>query len=176
MKKSIFTLLLIFTWCVGNSQTKDKELSNAEAFSAKVGTLMQMEFVDIGTLKGCKIQVVYFTDLISKTKQSALKFEYSSSYSAGTKAAILDPDEVDGYMKSIKIMQEKIIATTPINYTEINYRSRGGFEGGCYFSEKKWGMYLKLEKFDMKSYVPTLSVEDLPTLYTFLEQAKAKLL
>ena len=49
--------------------------------------LMQKEFVDIGTLKKCEIKVIYFTDLISNTKQSAIKFEYevASSYSTDTK-------------------------------------------------------------------------------------------
>ena len=178
MKKLIYSFLITFL-CIGlNAQTpvKEKELSNAEVFSAKAGTLMQKEFVEIGTLKKCKIQVVYFTDLISNTKQSALKFEYevASTYSTDTKAATLDPDEVDGLMKSIKLMQEKVFPTTPTNYTEIYYRSRGGFEGGCFTSKGTWSTYLKLEKFDGKSYV-WLNIEDLSTLYSYLEQAKIKL-
>jgi len=88
MKKLIYSVLALF-FCFSASaqnQTKEKELSNAEVFSAKAGTLMQKEFVDIGVLKKCKIMVVYFTDLISNTKQSALKFEYEyvSSYSTDT--------------------------------------------------------------------------------------------
>ena len=76
---------------------KEKEQSNAEAFSAKAGTLMQKEFVEIGTIKKAKVQVLYYTDLISNTKTNALKFEYDvvSSYSTDTKVAILDVDEID---------------------------------------------------------------------------------
>ena len=178
MKKIIYSFLITLL-CIGlNAQTpaKDKELSNAEVFSAKAGALMQKEFIEIGTLKKCKIQVVYFTDLISSTKQSALKFEYEyvSSYSTDTKAALLDPDEVTGLMKSIKLMQDKVFPTTPTNYTEVNYRSRGGFEGGCFTSKGTWSTYLKLEKFDSKSYV-WLNIEDLITLYTYLERAKSML-
>ena len=86
--------------------TKEKEQSNAEAFSAKAGTLMQKEFVEIGTVKKAKVQVLYYTDLISNIKKSALKFEYDvvSSYSTDTKVAILDVDEIDGLMKSIKLI------------------------------------------------------------------------
>ena len=176
MKKVIITLSIGFICLFANAQTKEKDLSNAEVFSAKSGTLMQKEFVDIGTLKKCEIKVIYFTDLISNTKQSALKFEYevASSYSTDTKAAILDPDEIDGLMKSIKLMQEKVIPTTPTNYTEVSYRSRGGFEAGCFTSKGTWSTYLKLEKYDSKSYV-WLTIEDLATLYTYLEQSKAKL-
>ncbi len=178
MKKLIYSVLVLFLCFSANAQdqTKEKELSNAEVFSAKAGTLMQKEFVDVGVLKKCKIMVVYFTDLISNNKQSALKFEYEyvSSYSNDTKAALLDPDEVDGLMKSIKIMQDKVFPTAPTNYTEVYYQSRGGFEGGCFMSKNTWSTYLKLEKYDDKSFV-WLNIDDLATLYTYLEQAKAKL-
>ena len=175
MKKLLF--LLVFISAFASAQTaKESEQSNAEKFSAKSGTLMQKEFVEIGNLKKCKISVVYFTDLISNSKQSALKFEYevASSYSTDTKSAILDTDEIDGLMKSIKIIQDKVIITTPTNYTEVNYRSRSGFETGCYMSKGSWSSYLKLERFDSKSYV-WLAKEDLPTLYSILEQAKLKM-
>ena len=155
---------------------KEKEQSNAEAFSAKAGTLMQKEFVEIGTVKKAKVQVLYYTDLISNIKKSALKFEYDvvSSYSTDTKVAILDVDEIDGLMKSIKLMQDKVMLTVPTNYTEVYYRSRGGFEGGCFTSKGAWSCYLKLEKFDGKSYV-WIESADLTTLYGLLEQAKLKM-
>ena len=155
---------------------KEKEQSNAEAFSAKAGTLMQKEFIEIGTVKKAKVQVLYYTDLISNIKKSALKFEYDviSSYSTDTKVAILDVDEIDGLMKSIKLMQDKVMLTVPVNYTEVYYRSRGGFEGGCFTSKAAWSCYLKLEKYDSKSYV-WLESADLTTLYGLLEQAKTKM-
>lgn len=91
-----------------------------------------------------------------------------------TKVAILDVDEIDGLMKSIKLMQDKVMLTVPVNYTEVYYRSRGGFEGGCFTSKGAWSCYLKLEKYDSKSYV-WLESADLTTLYGLLEQAKAKM-
>ena len=156
--------------------TKEKEQSNAEAFSARAGTLMQKEFIEIGTVKKAKVQVVYYTDLISNIKKSALKFEYDfvSSYSTDTKVAVLDLDEIDGLMKSIKLMQDKVMLTIPANYTEVYYRSRGGFEGGCFTSKGAWSCYLKLEKYDSNSYV-WLESADLTTLYRMLEQSKAKM-
>lgn len=160
----------------GQTPVKEKEQSNAEAFSAKAGTLMQKEFVEIGTVKKAKVQVLYYTDLISNIKKSALKFEYDvvTSYTTDTKVAILDVDEIDGLMKSIKLMQDNVMVTVPTNYTEVYYRSRGGFEAGCFTSKGAWSCYLKLEKYDGKSYV-WLEASDLTTLYGFLEQAKAKM-
>ena len=167
---------LFYLQISAQAPTKDKEQSNAEVFSAKAGTLMQKEFVEIGTIKKAKVQVLYYTDLISNTKTNALKFEYDvvSSYSTDTKVAILDVDEIDGLMKSIKLMQDKVMVTVPTNYTEVYYRSRGGFEAGCFTSKGVWSCYLKLEKFDGKSYV-WLESTDLTTLYGLLEQAKSKM-
>ncbi len=169
------SILLSIQLCA-QAPAKEKAQSNAEAFSATAGSLMQKEFVEIGTLKKAKIQVVYYTDLISNAKKSALKFELDvvSSYSTDTKVAILDVDEIEGLMKSIKIMQDKVMTTVPTNYTEVYYRGRGGFEGGCFYSKGAWSCYIKLEKYDSKSYV-WLESEDLTTLYGLLEQAKAKM-
>lgn len=178
MKKVfLFVLIALATTPVFSQEEKTSELSNAEKFSERSGTLVQKVFVEIGSLKKCEMKVINYTDLISGTKTTALKLEYTvaSSYGTDTKVAILDADEIDGLMKSIKIMQEKVIVTTPDLYTEVSFRSRGGFEAGCFVSKGSWSTYLKLEKFDGKSYV-FLDKEDLATLYTLLEQAKAKML
>jgi hypothetical protein len=158
------------------STTKEKDQSNAEIFSAKSGTLMQKEFLALSNIKNCKIEVLHFTDLITSSKQSGLKFSMDvvSSYSTDTKTAMLDADEIDGLMKSIKLIQEKVLITTPATYTEVNYRSRSGFEAGCFTSKGSWSCYLKLEKYDSKSYV-WINTEDLANLYSILEQAKTKM-
>ena len=158
------------------STTKEKDQSNAEIFSAKSGTLMQKEFLALSNIKNCKIEVLHFTDLITSSKQSGLKFSMDvvSSYSTDTKTAMLDADEIDGLMKSIKLIQEKVLITSPATYTEVNYRSRSGFEAGCFTSKGSWSCFLKLEKYDSKSYV-WINTEDLANLYSILEQAKTKM-
>jgi hypothetical protein len=56
-------------------------------------------------------------------KKSAFKFELelASSYSTDTKVAVLDVDEIDGLMKSIKLMQCKVMVIFQTNYTEVYY-------------------------------------------------------
>lgn len=174
------TLLTLFIFTLNTSynyaQTKEKELSNAEKFSIKAGALIQKEFVEVGSVKDAKISIIYFTDLITNTKQSALRFEYESvgKYSTDTKSALLDADEIDGLIKSVKIMQEKIFPSLASNYTEVSFKSRGGFDAGCYWSKGNWSTYLKLEKYDKDSYV-FLDKEDFQILLKLLEQAKARL-
>lgn len=178
MKKLLFVIISILTFSVsyGQTDTKEKELSNAEKFSLKAGTLIQKEFIDVGTINKLKVQVIHYTDLVSNETVSSVRFEYevASSYSTDTKIASLDADEIDGLIKSIKMMQEKIFAMTPANYTEVTYRSRGGFEAGCYWSNGDWATYLKLEKYDRKSYV-FLKKDDFPALLALLEKAKTML-
>lgn len=160
----------------GQNETKSKEVSNAEKFSDKSGTLIQKEFLDVGDLKKCKIQIAKYEDLISSQKTNAVRFEfdYVSSYSSDTKLALLDTDEIDGLIKSLKLIQEKVLPVPATNYTEVSYRSRSGFEAGCFSKKDSWSIYLKLERFDSKSYI-FLDKDDLPKLLTLLESAKAKL-
>lgn len=179
MTKTIFTLALIvfsFATFAQQPKVKEQETSNAEKFSERSGSLIQKEFIDIGDIKKCELKVLHYTDLNSNQKTSALKFEYEykSSYSSDTKAAVLDADEIDGLVKSIKIIQDKIFPSTPANYTEVSFRSRSGFEAGCYSKKDSWSAYMKLEKFDSNSYV-FMDKEDLSKLLTLLEQAKSKL-
>ena len=178
MKKLLFVLIsiLMFSVSYGQTDTKEKELSNAEKFSSKAGTLIQKQFIDVGTINKAEVKVIHYTDLISNETVSSVRFEYevASSYSTDPKIASLDADEIDGLIKSIRMMQEKVFAMTPTNYTEVTYRSRGGFEAGCYWSKGDWATYLKLEKYDGKSYV-FLKKDDFLVLLALLEKAKTML-
>ncbi len=177
MRKMITVIMISFVGITSfGQQNNEKELSNAEQFSSKSGTLIQKVFYTIGTVKKCELQVIEYTDLISNTKQKALKLSYDvvSGYSTDTKTAVLDTDEIDGLMKSIKMMQEKVMLIVPVEYTEVSFKSRGGFEAGCFVSKGAWSSYLKLEKFDGKSYV-WIDKDDLTTFYDLLSQAKVKM-
>lgn len=166
----------IFVFSSFAQTTKELEVSNAEKFSTSSGVLMKKDYLDVGNINKVKVQVVNFQDLTSDKSTSAIMFEceVTSRYTTDTKQALLDVDEIDGLIKSIKIMQDKIFPTNSENYTEVIYRSRGGFEAGCYWKKGKWTTYLKLEKYDSKSYV-FLNQKDFTTLYSLLEQAKGKL-
>jgi len=51
---------------------------------------------------------------------------------ADIKTVVLYMDKIDGLMKSIKLMQEKVKLTVPTEYTEVSLKSIGGFEAGCF--------------------------------------------
>jgi hypothetical protein len=177
LKMTVLTLTLFLTTIsMTFGQSKEQELSNADKFSAKAGTLIQKEFLEIGTINKTKIKVIHYKDFISNETVSAVRFEFdvASSYSTDTKIASLDADEIDGLIKSIKLIQDKVFVSVPANYTEVTYKSRGGFEAGCYWSKSDWAAFLKLEKFDSKSYV-FLKKDEFPSLLGLLEKAKTML-
>lgn len=156
--------------------TPEREQSKLEAFSARSGTVIERQFIDIGDVRGVKIQVYKVMDLVSKTNISGLRFEYTvrSSYSTDDKIAVLDSDEVDGLIKTIDMLKATVFPSTRDSYTEVEYRSRGGFEAGAYYSDKKWTAFLKLEKYDSKSIV-TMRTEDLDALLIVLQLGKEKM-
>ena len=178
MKKLFVVIVMAFTCVSAMSQIKNAEetLSNAELFSVKSGTLIEKQFIDIGKVKSVEVKVLKIKDLNDDKTISALRFEYEAvgKYSSDTKIAMLDIDEIEGLVISIKNIQSKVFPSTPETYTEVTYRSRSGFEAGAFYSDSKWKTYLKLEKYDSDSFV-FLTQEDLTTLLGLIEQAKLKM-
>jgi hypothetical protein len=121
--------------------------------------------------------IQFITDMMSNVKVSGVRFEVEKAdrYTSSTKTAFLDKDEVDGLVKSLNIIKTSVLPSTRDSYTEIEFRSRSGFPAGAFYSDNKWSAFLKLEKYDSGSYV-FLKPEDLDTLATLLQQAKAQLI
>ncbi len=176
MKHVLILLLCISTFSIfaqGDDKSKVKELSNAETFTSRSGSLIQKEFAPVGDVKKCKVELMKITDLNTKEILKAVRFEYDyrSQYSTDTKTALLDGDELDGLIVSLKLIQQKIKEVPPTNYTEVTYRSRSGFQAGCFVSRGKWAMFLKLERFDSNSSV-YLDQSDIDFLVLIMEDAK----
>lgn len=175
MKKLILAFIVIFSAQSAFSQiqgdtTEDVDLyTKAERFADSSGTLIQKEYIRVGNIRDCVIQVVHYTDLIKGGKVSALRFVNSAG-----KQAYLDPDEVDVLAASMKIVSEKVLGTTPSIYTETHYISRSGFEAGSYFANKQWTSYLKIHRHDNNTYIAMKKV-DFDIFLKILDNAKAKL-
>ncbi|UPT65960.1 MAG: hypothetical protein M0D57_15835 [Sphingobacteriales bacterium JAD_PAG50586_3] len=181
MKKNLFlfaTLIISVSVFAQPPAAKEKPLSNAEQFSLKSGTLIEKQYIEIGKVKGIEVKVLKLKDLNDNTAKTALRFEYEykSSYSTDTKIAVLDSDEIDGLIKSIKNLQANVFPTVKDVYTEVIYKSRTGFEAGAFYDKDraKWVTYVQLEKYGSGSSV-FLTVEDFTTLLDLVEQAKLKM-
>lgn len=175
MKKILVILFLAYNVCWGQNSTEN--ISNAELFSSKAGTLIEKEFIDIGKIGKTEIQILKITDMIDGESICSLRIsqEVKDTYSSDTKIAQLDSDEIDGLIKSMNIIKESVFGVNPPNYTEITFRSRSGFEAGCFWSSKvAWSTYLQIKRNDRNSMV-FLKRADFDELLILLEIAKNKI-
>lgn len=175
MKYTMFFLQFLILNTFVFSQTKEKELSQAERFSSQSGTLIEKQFISLGSVKGVHAKVLKMKNLISGESKSSLRFEYEykTQYSSDTKIASIDSDELDGLITSIKTLQTSVFNSIKETYTEVSYKSRTGFEAGAFFDSKTrlWKTYIQIDKYDKNSIV-FLSVSDFEILLILLEDAK----
>lgn len=176
MKGLITICLLILSFAIAFSQDKKESMSNAELFSSQAGTLIEKEFIDLGKIGKTEIQILKITDMISGKSVSSFRItqEVKGSYSSDTKIAHLDSDEINGLIKSMNIIKESVFGVTANNYIEITFRSRSGFEAGCFWSKNEWVSYMQLEKYDRKSMI-LLQRGDFDKFLELLELAKNKI-
>jgi len=165
-----FTLSMLFTSYLTAQKTADKLESNAEIFSETAGSFVQRGFEPIGVVARCKLECLHIKDLISGHSISALRFEGG----LGSKAAIIDADEIAALISSIQILNKTMAATAPQYYTEVNFKSRSGFSAGAFFEKGKWTQFMKLIPYDSDTFI-TLSTDDMDKLLNELQTTKSKL-
>ncbi len=176
------TGLLAIAFCLslisfGQDVAKDAK-SKAQEFSSGSGKLIEKEWSRIGEVKEMKISAVRYRDLITTNSVSAMRFEMEvkGKYTADTKIAEVDKDEIDGLQKSLEIIKKEITTTKRERYTEIVFTSRTGFQAGCYYEDQRgtWSVFVKIERFDKDSYI-FMSPEDLDSLILLVNQAAAQI-
>lgn len=180
MKKFLLILITFLSanLTLGQTNNKENELTIAEKFSLQPGTIIQKEFIDLGKVKSedawgtFSIYVVIYTDLVTNNSYTAVIFENISR----NLRAILDSDEIDELIMSIKMLQEKVFLKIPTNYTEVDYSSRSGFNVGCYWKKETstWDPYIKFDKSDDDTYF-FIDQEYLVGFLGKLEEAKTML-
>ncbi|MFB9862174.1 hypothetical protein EFA69_15765 [Rufibacter immobilis] len=162
----------------GYAQDKTLSQSKADAFSAKAGTLIEKEYINVGKFKTVEVQVMVLKDLTASTKTSAIRFltTVGTGNNSSIKGGAVDADELDVLIKSLKQIQSSILNSSRTNYTEVSFKSRSGFETGCYYrtDKKAWAAFIKLSKIDPNSMV-LMTSDELGQMLTVLEQAKTKL-
>ena len=181
MKQLIFILSIMPVVVFGQiakDTVKKAGITNLEIFSEKSGSLIQKEFIDIGSIvhgglypEKYKIQLEIITDLMNDIKLKGVRLEYKY-INTDEKIGFLDADEIDAALKAIKIIQTSIIPKTEDNYTEVEFTSRGGFSLGCYYKGNHWQFFLKVNSY---SSIGMLKSDDIDNLYSLFQEAKSKL-
>ncbi|OGF58347.1 MAG: hypothetical protein A2Y62_18610 [Candidatus Fischerbacteria bacterium RBG_13_37_8] len=124
-----------------------------------------------------QVKVLKLKDLNDGTTESALRLEYNK------KIALLDSNEIDGLIKSLKNLQAKVFTSTRDTYTEVTFMSRAGFETGAYYDTEKgkanalagWTGYMSLLRRDNDSTIYNLNTHNFATFLNLVEQAKTKM-
>ena len=154
----------------GVSASDDVDLysSNTEKFADSAGRLIQKEFVSSGHILDCTIQVVHFTDMIKGTRRNALRFVNGQQ-----RDTYLDEDEVSVLTLSMYAIRDKVLSTAPTNFTEAKYKSRSGFEAGCFYEKQHWQLYLQLKRHDTSTVV-YMKKADFDVFLQILDNVKEK--
>lgn len=136
----------------------EENQSRADVFSKRSGSLISIEFIDIGSIDNrLRISLAKFKDLMLNQEERALRFEYDyyNGYDdyPDTKICTLDNDELEGLIKSLNIIINEVYLTNPENYVEVNFKSRSGMKAGCYYSKGDWQFFVKISEYDGNSFV-----------------------
>jgi hypothetical protein len=171
--KHTIALTLFLAQCFLLSGQSDT-ISLAESFSARAGTLIEKQYVDVGVIRGIQVRVLKLKDIGAGKSVSALRFEYEEvkTYTTTTKISVLDSDEVDGAVTAIGAMLQAVYHTKRDVYTEIIYRNRSGFSCGAYFDLKKqdWQCFVSIGKYGAASIYMTK--EEAAKVLGYIEKGK----
>ncbi|HEY2846782.1 MAG TPA: hypothetical protein VGI80_03130, partial [Pyrinomonadaceae bacterium] len=130
------------------------EMTNIEELSSRSGALVQREFSRVGEFATLRVDIVKVTDL-SLTKASIFGVRISGNVAQGASrdSAFIDANEIDEFVKMIDLMRTTAFSTTPDNFTDLVYRSRGGISLGAIYANKRWSAAVRLDRFDPKTAV-----------------------
>lgn len=180
MKKILFVLVLItfFASFIYAQEDADKEitLSKTAEFSKKNGTFIKKEFQKIGSIDDVSFTNIYFKDLLTNEKISALRLQtsYVSSGDYSYYKGILDSDELDVCIKCFNYIKDNCIGPPSEFYTEIFYNSRDGVSIGAFYENNKkheWTIFVKTESYTNHS-LKKIKQENLPDLISLFTSAK----
>lgn len=179
MKKLLLFIALMMPVALYAQDQKEKSSSKTVEFLSKDGSFFKKEFYDQPTVGSSynKIdcQVLIITDMKSNEKRGCLRLttHYPSSSSNDDYIGTLDPDELDACIMCLQKIQTDITTTTPVTYTEAEYKTRDGVQIGTYWNNKKseWIIYVQTKSYTSRS-MSTVDTSNLPNLIQNLKDAK----
>jgi len=167
MKNFIALLATILFYTVSFAQDKpapinrsnpgptEERLTESDKFLKRAGTLIEKRFYYIGKTRAIAFEVIKLKDLNSNDYYSALSLESKDITGLREGKAVLDEDEVDGFLKTLKLLQS-VVKTQRDTYSEVTYKSRGYFTAGAYYDEKRlrWKPFVQLLNYSDKTWIP----------------------
>jgi hypothetical protein len=141
--KNLFLFLLIPAALIASAQNArdTARLSHAVRLADTAQTLVHTELINHGHIVGCTVHIYRVTDMITGKTLTALHFADQNGYEA-----FVDHDELPALQTALTQIVTKLTATPPAAGSEQLYcfRSRTGFEAGCYANKNAWQLYIRL--------------------------------
>ena len=184
MKRVLLLFIcLAFTVVLFAQETTNEPKSQSKSveYMSKMGSFILKEFYDLGKVKGVKCQVLIMTNIRDNTKMGCLRLGTGSSpyysYNAWYKSpdsniGIIDIDELDACIQSLKYFSNTLLPSKPAVYTEAEYRTRDKVRLGVFYKEEdsSWHAYVYTTYYS-RSFA-SLDATDIPSLISVMEQAK----
>ena len=190
MKKLVAILMIMvmsFTMLSAFAETVTEPESEFEKVLLKKGTLIVKEFIDCGVFerdkyfdygssdeyfgltKTLKFQTASILDVETGVKVYALRITtgyYNSKYAYGEAVGVMDADEIDGAIQTLKYIKQNIAKLK--DYSEVVYTASSGMEVGAYHSSTGEMIYVKVNSNATKFY----SVDKIDSLITAFEKVR----
>jgi hypothetical protein len=181
MLRTILALLLLYLAVPALAQKEEaREPNHSEALSNRTGTLLQEEMIYTGGTEKFAIEAIKVTDLLTGESSRMLLLVHNRPGpimgSSRIKTAAIEGQEIDDLAKALRYMIDVVFKTSPHRYTEVNFKSRSGFEVGAEFDQKRhhWMPYMKFRKGERVDRV-YFNYSELAKALDTIELARAKL-
>ena len=174
MKSFVLCLTLAFAASCANAQSLPQPLpltTDLEDFASRYGVVIQREFTRIGDFANLRVDVVKESDLLAKNSMHGVRISGNVGQGATRETAFIDADEMDGLLKAIDVLRTSAFSTTPENFTDIVYRTRGGLAIGAVYANRRWTAYLTLDRSDPRTSIG-VEASDIDSLRGLLAKAR----
>ena len=190
--KKLFTLLVVLvlscSMITAFAETVVETESEFERVLLKKGSLIVKEFTDcclfekdeyfdysrsgeiFGFTNTMEFQTASLIDVENGTKVYALRITtgyYASKYDYGEAVGVMDADEIDGAIKTLRYIQQNISKMN--DYSEVVYKASSGMEVGAYRNSTESQIFVKVNSNATKFY----SVDKIDSLIEAFEKVRA---
>lgn len=193
MKKFLAWFMVFVLTCSMTAvfaKAADETESEFERVLLEKGSLIVKEFTDcclfeedeyysyshsnemFGLTDTLQFQTASILDVETGIKIYALRITtgyHTSKYSYGEAVGVMDADEIDGAIKTLRYIQQNISKMN--DYSEVVYKASSGMEVGAYHSSKKSQIYVKVNSDATQFY----SVDKIDSLIECFEKVSATL-
>lgn len=175
MDKNFIVITLLALSILAKAQSPYE--SKTYIFANQPGAVIEKEYHELGYLDQIDVRLMKMKNLITNQTAYGIRFEFLPGNEIITNAKIgyLDSDEIGDLIKSIAIIQNRVVTRNQNIQSEVTFLCRSGLVIGCFFdvNKKNWIPYIQIIQSDPNSTV-RLEKNGFNYLLKMLEDANIK--